>query len=190
MYPRSEALHAVPEHASLLTLNAESLREKVESNLWVESARVTKYWDSGIVAVEVEERRPLLDAEVGGRRVVVAEDGTELPGAGGAQLSRVELDEGQLEGILEAGRVLGRSGMTLDSVDAVGPGGVEATVEGRRVVLSGEVGLDQARALGGVMRRHPGAVVFDVRSPGRVVVGGLRERAGGVGQARDGGPRG
>ena len=139
MYPESAAWNAVPYRASLLTLNAASLEEKVESNLWVEDAMVTKNWDSGIVTVEVEERRAVLDGEVNGRRIILAAEGTELPELGGADLGRVALDEDQLGEIVEFGRVLERNGVTLDSVDEVGPGGIEATVEGRRVVFAGRV---------------------------------------------------
>ncbi len=172
MFPETEAWNAVPEYASLLTLNAALLEHRVESNLWVKGAEVSKNWQSGIVTVQVEERRAVLDGEVDGRRVILTADGTELPGLGGADLGRVELDEDQLGEIVEFGRVLERNGVTLDSVDEVGPGGIEATVEGRRVVFSGRVGEGQVRALEGVMRRHAEAPVFDLRSAGRVVVGG------------------
>jgi len=172
MYPESEAWNAVPDRASLLTLNTTSLEQKVESNPWVKGAEVTKNWESGIVMVQVQERHAVLEAEINGRRVVVAADGEELPGLGGADLGRVELDEDQLGEIVEFGRMLERNGVALDSVDKVGPGGIEATVEGRRVVFSGRVGEGQVRALQGVMRRHPEAPIFDLRSAERVVVGG------------------
>jgi hypothetical protein len=172
MFPESEAWNAVPDHASLLTLNAATLEKKVESDPWVEGAMVTKNWNSGIVTVEVEERRAVLDAELEGRRVVVAADGARLPGLGGTALERVELDEGQLGEVLEFARVLESNGVSLDSVDDAGPGGIEATVEGRRVVFSGGVGDEQARTLRGIMREHPDASIFDLRSPQRVVVGG------------------
>jgi POTRA domain, FtsQ-type len=172
MFPESEAWYAVPDRASLLTLNTTALERKVESNPWVESAVVTKNWDSGIVMVEVEERRAVLDAEVDGRRMILAEDGTRLPGLGGADLGRVELDENRLGEIVEFASVLENNEVALDSVNGVGAGGVEATVEGRRVVFSGSVGGEQARALEDIMGEHPEARIFDLRSPGRVVVGG------------------
>jgi POTRA domain, FtsQ-type len=172
MFPETEAWNAVPEHASLLTLNTEKLERKVESNPWVEGAEVSENWESGIVTVEVKERRAVLNAEVDGRRVIVAADGKELPGLGGADLARVELDEDQLGEILVFGGVLKSNEVTLDSVDGVGPGGIEATVEGRRVLFSGRVGGGQVRALEGVMRRHPEAPIFDLRSADRIVVGG------------------
>ena len=172
MFPELEAWNAIPNRASLLTLNAATLQKKIESNPWVEGAVVTKNWDSGIVTVEVKERRAVLDAEVEGRRVVVAEDGARLPGLGGADLERVELDEDLLGEVLEFARVLESNGIRLDSVDEAGPGGIEATVEGRSVVFSSEVGDEQARALEDVMGEHPDASIFDLRSPHRVVVGG------------------
>jgi hypothetical protein len=153
-------------------LNAEMLERKVESNPWVKGAEVSKNWESGIVTIQVKERRPVLDGEVDGRRVILTADGTELPGLGGAQLGKVELDEDQLGEIVEFGRVLERNGVRLDSVDEVGPGGIEATVEGRRVIFSGRVGEDQVQALKDVMRWHPEAPIFDLRSDDRVVVGG------------------
>ena len=171
MFPESEAWNAVPDHASLLTMNAAALEKKLESNLWVKGAMVTKNWDSGIVTVEVKERRAVLDAEVEGRRVVVAADGTTLPGPGGADLERVELDEDLLGEVLEFARVLESNGVRLDSVDEAGPGGIEATVEGRRVVFAGGVSDEQARTLEEVMGEHPDAPIFDLRSPQRVVVG-------------------
>jgi len=172
MYPESDAWNAVPEHASLLTLDEKSLERSVESNPWVKGARVSENWESGIVTVEVEERRPVLYAEVDGRRVILSPDGEELPGLGGAGLGRVELDRDQVGEILEFARVLNASGVRLDSVDEAGPQGIEATVEGRSVVFSGGVGEGQASALTDIMRRHPEAETFDFRSPERIVVVG------------------
>ncbi|MDQ3864180.1 MAG: hypothetical protein M3317_11915 [Actinomycetota bacterium] len=128
-------------------------------------------WKSGIVTIHVEERRPVLDAEVDGREIVLSSDGEELPGLGGAGLERMELDRDQVGEILEFARTLDRSGLSLDSIDGVGPGGVEATVEGRRVIFSGEVGERRARDLKHIMPEHPDASLFDLRSPQRVVVG-------------------
>lgn len=172
MFPELEAWNAIPNRASLLTLNAATLQEKIESNPWVEGAVVTKNWDSGIVTVQVEERRAVLDAEVDGRRMILAADGTRLPGLGGADLERVELDEDLLGEVVEFARVLDSNGVRLDSIDEAGPGGIEATVEGRRVVFSGDISGGQARVLEGVMAEHPDAEIFDLRSPQRVVVGG------------------
>jgi POTRA domain, FtsQ-type len=172
MFPESEAWNSVPDRASLLTLNTASLERDVESNLWVEDAVVTKDWESGIVTVQVEERQASLDAQIDGQRVILAADGTELPGLGGADLRRVELDEDQLGEVLDFVRVLESNGVRLDSVDEVGPGGIEATVEGRRVVFSEGVGDGQVRALEEIMSEHPEAQIFDLRSPERVVVGG------------------
>ncbi|MDP8953218.1 MAG: FtsQ-type POTRA domain-containing protein, partial [Actinomycetota bacterium] len=129
MFPESEAWEAVPKHASLPFLNSEALERRIASNPWVKGAKVLKDWESGIVTVEVEERRAILDADLGNRRVVRAEDGTELPGLGGADLERVGLDEVQLEESLRVGEVLEENGVVLDSIDEVGAGGVEATVE-------------------------------------------------------------
>jgi POTRA domain, FtsQ-type len=172
MFPESEARNAVPDHASLLTLNTPALERKIESNPWVKGAVVTRNWESGIVTVEVEERRAMLDAEVDGRRVILASDGTRLPGLGGEDLGRIALDEDRLGEIMEFAKTLEDSGVTLDSVDEVGAEGIEATVEGRRVVFSGSVGEEQARALEDIMDEHPGARIFDLRSPRRVVVSG------------------
>jgi hypothetical protein len=171
MYPESEAWNAVPDHASLLTLNEEMLKRKVQSNLWVQGVKVNENWKSGIVTVEVEERRPVLDAEVEGRRIILSSDGKELPGLGGAGLARVKLDRDQVGEILEFAKALKRSGVTLDSINGVGAGGIEATVEGRPVIFSGDVGERQVRALKDIMPEHPDARIFDLRSPERVVVG-------------------
>jgi hypothetical protein len=172
IYPESEVWNAVPDRASLFTLNTTSLEEKVESNPWVKGAEVTKNWESGIVMVQVQERYAILEAEINGRRVVVAADGEELPGLGGADLGRVELDEDQLGEILEFARVLESNGVRLDSIDEAGPGGIEATVEGRRVVFSGGIEEGQARALREIISEHPEASVFDLRTAQRIVVGG------------------
>ena len=170
MYPESDAWNAVSKHASLLTLNVERLERKVEANPWVEGAEVTENSESGIVTVQVKERRPVLDAEVDGERRVLALDGSELPGLGGAGLSRVSLDEDQVQDVLRFGRVLGDNGLEMGALEAAGAAGFEAAVGGRRVLFSGEVSADQARALGEVMERHPEASVLDLRSPDRVVV--------------------
>ena len=171
MFPESEAWNAVPDHASLLTLNEEVLKHKVQSNPWVQGVKVYENWKSGIVTVEVEERRPVLDAEVEGRRIILSSDGKELPGLGGAGLESVKLDRDQVGEILEFARVLNRGGVTLDSVDGADAGGIEATVEGRSVIFSGDVGQRQVHALKDIMPEHPDARVFDLRSPERVVVG-------------------
>jgi hypothetical protein len=170
MYPESDAWDAVSQHASLLTLNEEKLELRVEANPWVEGAEVLEDNESGIVTVKVEEWRPVLDAEVEGERRALALDGGELPGLGGAGLARVELDEDQVGDVLRVGGVLREGGLQMESVDAAGPGGIAATVEGRRVVFAEEVSEDQVQALGDVMGRWREAAVFDLRSPGRVVV--------------------
>lgn len=169
MYPESDAWDAVSQHASLLTLNDEKLERHVEANPWVEGAKVLRDNESGIVTVKVEERRPVLDAEVEGERRTLALDGGELPGLGGVGLSRVELDEDQVGDVLRVGRVLREGGLQMESVDDAGPGGIAATVEGRRIVFAGEVSEDQVQALGDVMGRWRESAVFDLRSPGRVV---------------------
>ena len=106
MFPESEAWDAVPDRASLLTLNTSTLEEKMESNPWVKGATVTENRESGIVTVEVEERRAVLDAEMDGRRVIVASDGERLPGLGGAKLDRVELEEDVLRDVVGFTEVL------------------------------------------------------------------------------------
>ena len=169
MYPESDAWDAVSEHASLLTLNDEKLERHVESNPWVEGAEVLEDSESGIVTVKVEERRPVLDAEVEGERRTLALDGGELPGLGGTGLNMVELDEDQVGDVLRVGRVLREGGLRMESVDAAGPGGIAATVEGRTIVFAGEVSGLQVQALDEVMGRWREGVVFDLRSPGRVV---------------------
>ena len=170
VYPESDAWNAVSKHASLLTLNEARLERKVEANPWVEGAEVTENSESGIVTVQVEERRPVLDAEVAGERKVLALDGTELPGLGGASLSRVELDEDQVMDVLRFGRVLKENGLEMSGLEEAGAAGYEAAVEGRRVIFSGEVGAEQVRGLQRVMDRHPDTSLLDLRSPGRVVV--------------------
>ena len=171
MFPESEAWQALPDRASLLTLNTGALERKIESNPWVQGVEVLKNWESGIVTVEVKERRAVLSGLLNGREVFYSADGAELPGLGGARLGRVELDAGRLEEILGIVGTLRESGTGLESVDGAGARGVTVIVDGRRVLLSGDVGRDQARALEGIMEAHPDAPYFDLRSPGRVVVG-------------------
>lgn len=171
MLPESEVREDIPTYASLFSLNTGTLERQIESNPWVKVAKVLKDWNSGIVTVEVEEREAVLYGDLGSRRVVLAEDGTELPGPGEANLDRVELDEAQLEDILGTFEVLEENGVVLDSVDGVGAGGVEATVEGRRVLLASNVESPQARVLARFIEEHPKAPYFDLRSPKRIVVG-------------------
>jgi hypothetical protein len=174
MFPETSAWRAVPDRASLLTLNPSTLERRVESNPWVQGAKVSKDWESGIVTVEVEERRPVLYGEMGGRTFFMSADGTELTALGAADLRKVRLDEKRLEVILEFCRVLEGNGVALDSIDAAGPGGVRATVAGRQVVFAGGVDDTQARVLVEVMEDNPKAPLFDLRSPRRVVVGADR----------------
>ena len=181
MYPESDAWDALSQHASLLTLNDEKLERKVEANPWVESAEVLEDNESGIVTVKVEERRPVLDAEVEGERKTLALDGGELQGLGRTGLAKVELDEDQVGDILRVGRVLREGGLQMESVDAAGPGGIAATVEGQRVVFAEEVSEDQVLALGTVMGRWRESAVFDLRSPGRLVVTADAEVGDGTG---------
>jgi len=123
----------------------------------------------------------VLDAEVGGERRTLAVDGGELPGLGGVGLATVELDEEQVGDVVRVGRVLGEGGLQMESVDAAGPGGIAATVEGRRVVFAEDVSEDQVQALGDVMGRWREVAVFDLRSPGRVVVTADAEVGDGTG---------
>jgi cell division protein FtsQ len=171
MFPESEAWQAFPDHASLLLLNLDALERRVESNPWVKGAKVLKDWESGIVTVEVEERRPVLDGDLGGRRIVLSADGTELSGLGGAGLKRIEMDEVQLEEILRVSRVLEDNGVTLDSVDGVSAKGINTTVEGHSVLFAGNVSDGQVLALGGLIEEHTDAPYFDLRTPERVVIG-------------------
>lgn len=175
MFPESEAWQALPDHASLLTLNTGALERNIESNPWVEGAEVLKNWESGIVTVEVKERRAVLSGSIDGREMFFSADGAELPGLGGARLGHVELDAGRLEEVLGIVGALRESGAGLESVDEAGAHGVTVIVDGRRVLSSGDVDRDQAQALEGVMEEHPEAPYFDLRSPGRVVVGESRE---------------
>ena len=183
MFPQSEAQEAIPSYSSLISLNSDNVERRIESNPWVKGAKVIKDWESGIVTVEVEERKAVLNGDLGSRRVVLAEDGTELPSLGGASLKRLELDEAQLEEILKIGKVLEKDGVVLDSVDKVGAGGFEATVGGRRLLLADSVGDDQAIALAGLMEEYTGAPYFDLRSPNRVVIGA---ESGGQSRGSDG----
>ncbi|CAN5726041.1 hypothetical protein BH24ACT22_BH24ACT22_17630 [soil metagenome] len=171
MLPETKVWGAVPNHASLLTLNSKLLERRLESNAWVEGAEVLKDWQSGIVTVEVEERRPVLKGRVDGRQAVFAADGTELPRLGGADLPGIELNEKRLESILDSGQILEKNGSTVEYIEGVGPGGVEALVDSRRVVFSGVVRPGQAETLRGIMEQNPDAGSFDLRSPERIIVG-------------------
>ena len=171
MYPESEVANAIPDNASLLTLNKKLLEEKVESHPWVQGAEVNENWNSGIVTVQVEERRPMLYAEVDGREIILSADGEELPGLGGASLTKLELDRDQVGEILDFANTLHRNGVRLDVINGVDAGGIRATVAGRPVVFSRDVTDGQAEALKNIMLQHPDARSFDLRSPDRVVVG-------------------
>jgi hypothetical protein len=171
MYPESQVANVIPDYASLLTLNRDLLEKKVESHPWVESAGVNENWNSGIVTVQVKERRPMLYAEVDGREIILSADGKELPGLGGSDLERMELDRDQVGEILDFANTLHENGVRLDTIDEVDAGGIRATVAGRPVVFSRDVTDGQAEALKNIMPQHPDAQAFDLRSPDRVVVG-------------------
>ena len=123
MLPETRVLGSISDRASLLTLNPDLLERRIKSDPWVESVRVLKNWESGIVTVKVEERRPILRSEVGGREVVYAVDGTELPRLGGAYLPVVELNEERLENVLNSGSTLEGNDAPVDSIVGAGPGG-------------------------------------------------------------------
>ena len=170
MFPESEAWEAIPEHASLLSLNADAIERRIESNPWVKGAEVIKDWESGIVTVQVEERKAVMNGDFDGSRVVLAADGTKLPGLGGASLAQVGVeDEVQLEEISSFGKVLEESGVMLDSIDIVDARGVEASVEGYRILFARDVRGGQAQILKGLMEEQPEASYFDLRSPERVI---------------------
>jgi hypothetical protein len=171
MYPESEVVNVIPDNASLLTLNKKVLEEKVESHPWVQGAEVNENWNSGIVTVQVQERRPILYAEVDGREIILSADGKELSGLGGAGLTRLELDRDQVGEILDFAKTLHRNGVGIDTIDGVDAGGIRATVAGRPVIFSRDVTDGQAEALKNIMPQHRDARVFDLRSPDRVVVG-------------------
>lgn len=170
MLPKTEVWQAVPDRASLITLNAALLEDRLKSNPWVKSASVFRDWSSGIVTVKVEERRPILSGEIDGRRVVYAADGTEIPRLGGGSLESMALDQRRLEEILTVGKTLESNGVVVDSITGAGAHGVEALVEGRRILFAGKVGARQARALPELMARHPQVPRFDLRSPQRIVI--------------------
>lgn len=169
--PAREVRAQIPDRSSLLTLNSGLLVRRLETNPWIEGARVLRDWRSGIVTVQVEERRAVLEANVSGKKIFVAQDGTRLPGAGGARLSPVNLDRYELERVVDGIRVLEKNGVRVQRISSVTPGGVYARASGREVVFYGKVTTAQARALKEIMRRNPTAKVFDLRSPERVVVG-------------------
>ncbi len=170
MVPETQVWNSVPDRASLLTLNTTLLERRLGANPWVKGVKVLKDWQSGIVTVEVEERRPFLSGEVDGRKAVFAADGTELPRLGGADLLGIETNEERLESILSSGQTLEKNGVAAESITGLSPGGVEALVDGRRVIFSDEVRAGQAATLPEVMRQNPDAPVFDLRSPERIVV--------------------
>ena len=172
MLPKSEVWQAVPGHASLVTLNAKLLEERLKSNSWVESVGVNRDWSSGIVTVEVKERRAFLNGEIEGRKVVYATDGAKIPSLGGIGMKSVPLDEKRVEEILKAGKTLKNNDVTVESIVGAGPYGIEATVDGKKILFAGEIRPDQARALPKLMSNNPQVPSFDLRSPQRIVVGG------------------
>lgn len=177
MLSDSEILGDIPERTSLPAISARNLGAKVDSNPWVKGVRVDKNWDSGMVVVEVEERDAALNASLAGsEKVVLAEDGTRLPGLGGASLTTIDLNRVRLEEIQAAQKVLERNGIGVQSVKSVGASGVELSLRGPEnsgslVLFSGEIGGGQARVLKGLLREHREARYFDLRTAGRVVVG-------------------
>lgn len=174
MLPQTEVWNAIPDRASLLTLNSALLERRLKANPWVENVNVSKGWQSGIVTVKVEERSPIVKGEINGRGSVFAADGTELPELGGTGLATVQLDPNRLEEILKAGKTLEENGVEVESIAKVSPAGVEAMVDGRRVIFSSAVEAGQAKALTEIMEKNPEAPMFDLRSPERVVVADSR----------------
>lgn len=183
MLPDSAILEDIPERASLPMIGARGVEREIDSNPWVKGVNVNKSWGSGMVVVEVEEREAVLNASLaGGERVVLAQDGTELPGLGGESLAPLEVDRVRLEEIRSGQETLEENGVEVDAVESVGSRGVELSVRGpggarAPVLFSGGIGGGQARVLEGLLRERPEARYFDLRTPERVVVGGAPDTA-------------
>ncbi len=182
--PKSEVRQAVPERSSIPLLSSRNLERRLKANPLVKDVVVLKDWQSGIVAIEIEERRAVLDGDLGGREVVIAQDGTRLSGTGEYSLETVRLDKSQLQEVLTGVRALDKGGVALESIDRVDAGGVHATVGGdgrgdkRRVVFAGDIGEGQVQVLKGLINRRPEASYFDLRAPRRVVVGDASDESG------------
>lgn len=172
MFQRSELSDFDSRGSSLLTLNSSALEKTVLEDPWVSDVSVEKNWSDNVAVVKVEERKPILMAKIDGEEVVFAPDGEELPGEGTVDLDPVEVEWYEVDGILRAVRTMRESGARVGSVEGYGVEGIEATVEGYKVIFSEDVGPEQARALRGVIAANPQASGFDLRSPGRVVVSG------------------
>lgn len=173
--PDEEILQNIPERTSLIAISARGLYSNVNSNPWVEGVSVNKSWRSGTVTVQVEERVPSLNVKLqSGGSVVVAEDGTRLPGLGGASLPEVELDADRLDEVQSIQRTLDEGGVEVESVNSVGAQGIVFSVsraEGpdARVIASDEVGSGQVEVLDNLLRERPEARYFDLRTPERVI---------------------
>lgn len=173
--PEEEILQNIPEHASLPTVSARRLHGQVESNPWVEGVSVNKSWRSDTVTVQVEERTPSLNVRLaGGESIVVAEDGTRLPGLGGESLPEVELDADRLDEVQSIQRTLDEGGVEVASVNSVDARGIVLSVvrpEGpnAQAIVSDDVGIGQARVLEDLLGERPEARYFDLRTPERVV---------------------
>lgn len=179
MLPDSALLEDVPDRTNLPMIRASDLERGLNSNPWVEGVDVNKDWDSGTVVVKVKERAAALNASLtSGERVVLAEDGTRLPGLGGASLSEIEVGRVRLKEIQEGQSSLERNGVGVESVESAGGEGVELSVKGSgaKVMFSGGIGGGQARMLDELLSERSEARYFDLRTPGRVVVGPAPEQ--------------
>lgn len=170
MLPESEVRAAIGDHASMATLNPRVVERKLKANPWVYSVSLLKNWDSGIVTVQVEERRAVLNGVLGGQKIILAEDGTRLPGLGGARLPVIPLNQRQLDDITNSMKVLRENGVVVNSVDEVGAGGTVVSVKSQQVIFAGEVQQGQAQTLSQLIKDNPGARRFDLRTPQRVVI--------------------
>ena len=133
---------------------------------------MNKDWSSGIVTVKVEERSPFVSGELEGRRFVYSADGTKVPGLGGIGMESVPLDPKRLEEILSAGRTLEENGVAIDSIVGVGPYGVEATVDGRKIIFAEEVRLHRPTHYQNLCSITHKYRVLICGSPERIVVEG------------------
>lgn len=176
MLAKSAILEHIPERASLPMVRARGLEKQVNSNPWVKSVSVNKDWDSGMVVVKVKERDAVMNARLAnGERVVLAEDGSQLPGLGGASLAKIKVDRMRLEEIQDAQAVLEENNVEVKSVESVGAEGVELSLRGpdnseALALYSGEIGSGQAQVLKGLLRERSGNRYFDLRTPDRVVL--------------------
>ncbi len=155
----------------LLSVDPDAVATLLETDPWVERARVTRLWPRS-VRVSVVERVPVAVVRRGSSFQLAAVDGTVLASRDGPDpaLPLVEARADPVPGLVFAAEL--RDDLRAGATIVVGPDEVTATVAGYQVRLGRGVDMvAKARALAGIVdARPPEGAVITLIAPTRPAV--------------------